>query len=360
MSHPSPKPQIEAGETVALTSVLHDCLSAGVIILDARGLILCCSPEAERLLHLPKEGVVGCDASALPAPLQKLIHEVLDSGRIVSQRTVALAAEQHAPQFRIAIYPFRSADGALQVVLTLHNDALVDRLEQNLNRLDRLAGIGTLAAGMAHEIKNAFVAVKTFVDLLLEKNPDAEFGDVVRRELRRIDAILSQMLRFRTPARPAFASVRIHDVLDHSLRLLQNQLDAKLITLHRTFSAGRDEVLGDEYQLEQAFVNLFFNALDATGPNGTLTVRTELIAPAPAPPARPQLCVTISDNGIGIPPENLSRLFEPFFTTKQNGTGLGMAITRRIIREHQGDIQAESRVGHGTTFRVLLPSHESK
>jgi signal transduction histidine kinase len=356
MSQRGPLQKPDIGETASLASVLHNCLSAGVVILDAREQILCCSPEAARLLRLPPDQTVDCDLSVLPAPLQKLAQEVAGSGRAAGPLVVTLAGKG-SPAFRVSAVPFRTSAGQTQVAITLHDDMLAHRLEQNLDRLDRLAGIGTLSAGMAHEIKNAFVAVRTFVDLLLEKNPDAELGDVVRRELRRIDTIVSQMLRFRTPARPNFTVVRVHDVLDHSLRLLQHQFDAKLITLNRTFSASLDAVKGDDYQLEQAFVNLFFNALEAMGPSGTLSVTTDTIEPAGQNRALPQVRVTIADDGIGISPENMSRLFEPFFTTKQNGTGLGMAITRRIIREHHGDITAQSEPNRGTTFQVWLPTH---
>jgi len=346
----------DAGETASLANVLHDCLSAGLIVLDANDQILCCSPEAARLLHLPPDQTVGGDLSALPAPLRILAHEVAANGRPAGPRVVSLAGKG-VPAFRVSALPFRTTAGQTQIVISLHDDTLAHRLEQNLDRLDRLAGIGTLSAGMAHEIKNAFVAVRTFVDLLLEKNPDAELGDVVRRELRRIDTIVSQMLRFRTPARPTFATVHVHEVLDHSLRLLQHQFETKLITCNRAFTASHDAIKGDDYQLEQAFVNLFFNALEAMGPNGILHVATETIDAAGQSPGVRQVRVSIADNGIGIPPENMSRLFEPFFTTKQNGTGLGMAITRRIIREHHGDITAQSEPNRGTTFHVLLPTH---
>lgn len=357
MSYRGQLPQAEAAETASLASVLHDCLSAGVIVFDEREHILCCSAEAARLLHLPPDQTVGCDLSVLPPPLQKMAREAIGSGRAAGSSTVNLVSTRTAPSIRVSVLPFRTAAGQTQIVLSLHDDTLAHRLEKNLDRLDRLAGIGTLSAGMAHEIKNAFVAVKTFTELLLEKDPDAELGDVVRRELRRIDTIVSQMLRFRAPSRPNFAVIHVHDVLDHSLRMLQHQFEAKLITLHRGFAANQDTVKGDDYQLEQAFVNLFFNALEAMGPNGTLNVATETIEPAGQMPGVREVRVSIADNGIGIPPENMSRLFEPFFTTKQNGTGLGMAITRRIIRQHHGDITAQSEPNRGTTFHVTLPTH---
>ena len=252
--------------------------------------------------------------------------------------------------------------GTAGVVVVLNEISISRRLEQNLRRLDRLASLGTFSASMAHEIKNALVSVKTFVDLLLEKNRDAELAEVVRRELCRIDSIVGQMLKYAGPARPAFSSVRVHDVLDHSLRMVQPRLEAGLIALHRAFNAAPDAIQGDDYQLEQVFVNLLLNAAEAMGTNGSLTVATELISPASvrpksAPGSGAHVRVTIADTGIGITTENMNRLFEPFFTTKQQGTGLGLTIARRIVQEHHGDISAQSQVNKGTTFSILLPVH---
>jgi signal transduction histidine kinase len=363
MSHRGPTQKIESGEASSLATVLLDCLSAGLVIVGGREQIVCCTPEAERLLHLPPGQIVGCELSVLPPAIQKITREAAATKQPVASRVITFATGRDAPVFRLGAFPFPAGRGKIQIVVTVNDVTIVRRIEQNLNRLDRLASLGTLSAGMAHEIKNAFVAVKTFVDLLLEKNRDAELGDVVGREMRRIDAIVSQMLKFGGPGRPAFAPVRVHDVLEHSLRMLQPQFEGKLISLNREFAAASDSIRGDDYQLEQAFVNLFFNALEAMGPNGALTVATDVTTtaaahPAPHSPAR-FVRVTVSDNGIGIAPENMSRLFEPFFTTKQNGTGLGLAIARRIVREHHGDISATSEPNKGTAFRILLPAHPS-
>jgi signal transduction histidine kinase len=219
--------------------------------------------------------------------------------------------------------------------------------EQNLQRLDRLAGLGLLSAGMAHEIKNGMVAVKTFVDLLLEKNQDAELGEVVGRELERINAIVTQMLRFAAPGQAVFKTVRIHGLLDHSLRLVEHQISGKLISLDRDYKAAPDTVRGDEFQLQQALMNLLFNAVEAMGANGALTVSTEITGG--------QLRIQIRDTGTGVAPENLKRLFEPFFTTKKDGTGLGLAISQRIVLEHGGTITAQSENNKGSTFSISLP-----
>lgn len=222
-----------------------------------------------------------------------------------------------------------------------------------MRRLDRLASLGLLSAGMAHEIKNSLVAVNTFVERLLQQGEDREFSETVRRELRRIDTLVSQMLRFAAPGRNEFATVHVHDLLDHSLRLVEHQIKGKFISLNRHYSAAPDTVSGDEYQLQQAFMNLLFNAIEAVGMNGTLTVSTEI---AGEKPGEPRLRIHIQDTGMGISPENLPHLFEPFFTTKKNGTGLGLAICQRIVHEHGGDIIAQSEVKKGATFSISLPA----
>ena len=223
---------------------------------------------------------------------------------------------------------------------------------EKMQRLDRLANLGMLSAGMAHEIKNGLVAIKTFVDLLLEKNQDAELSEVVRHELNRINAIATQMLRIAAPNHAAFQPVRVHEVLDHSLRLLQPQIAAKLIALEKHFSAGTDLVKGDDAQLQQVFMNLMLNAVEAMGPGGTLTIATESVVGENG--AR-VLLIRIADTGVGIKLENLAHLFEPFFTTKKNGTGLGLMISRRILLEHGGDIRVASELGKNSVFTISLP-----
>jgi signal transduction histidine kinase len=228
-----------------------------------------------------------------------------------------------------------------------------DDLQENLRRLDRLANLGLFSAGIAHEIKNGLVAIKTYVEVRLEKDGDAEMAGMVRRELARIDGLATQMLRLAAPKASATATVQVHLVLDHSLRLLEHQMSARLIALKRDYAATSDTVLGDESQLQQAFMNLVLNGVEAIGSNGELTVRTELSAGATG---RRSLKIFFQDTGPGIAPENLVRLFEPFFTTKKNGTGLGLAISRRVAEEHQGQIEVTSEPGHGAVFILTLPA----
>ncbi len=224
--------------------------------------------------------------------------------------------------------------------------------KENLQRLDRLANLGTLSAGIAHEIKNGLTAIKTFVELLMQRAEERELAEVVGREMNRIDSMVSQMLRFAALKPANYSGVRIHDVLEHSLRLLQHQIAAKIISVKRDYRAVSHTVHGDEAQLQQVFMNLLFNALEAMGMNGTLTVSTEIITVNRAR----CLKIQIIDKGVGISKENLPRLFEPFFTTKKNGTGLGLAISQRIVQEHRGKIEVRSEIRKGSTFSITLPA----
>jgi two-component system NtrC family sensor kinase len=146
--------------------------------------------------------------------------------------------------------------------------------------------------------------------------------------------------------------VHVHELLDHSLRVLHHQITGKSISLQRQYEARMDAVRGDDAQLQQVFINLLLNALEAMDANGRLTVVTETAA---GKPGTSLLRIHIQDSGVGIARENLGRLFEPFFTTKKNGTGLGLAISQRIAHEHQGAIQAQSEINQGSTFSLSLP-----
>ncbi len=330
-------------------SLLQECLACGVLVIGARRRIAACTAEAAEQLHRDTAKLLNAPLSALPAPLARLIQETAKNGKTVLNREIHLG---NATTLRASILPVKT--GALpETVVVLNRLTSAPVFEQNLRRLDRLAGLGTLSASMAHEIKNGMVAIKTFVDVLAQQGQDRELTEIVGRELARINAIVSQMLRFAAPNRAAFSTVRVHELLDYSLRLMQHQISGKLISLQREYRAAPDTVRGDDAQLQQAFMNLLVNALEAMGNNGVLTVGTDLTKDERG---AAHLQVSIQDTGVGIAPEHLDRLFEPFFTTKRNGTGLGLAISQRILQEHHGLIRVQSDPGKGSTFSLSLPT----
>jgi signal transduction histidine kinase len=221
-------------------------------------------------------------------------------------------------------------------------------VQQNLQRLDRLANLGLFSASIAHEIKNGLVAINTYCEVMLASETNQEMADMVRRELKRIDGLTTQMLRYASSRPATEASINVHTLLDHSLRLLEHQLSGRMIVLRRDYRASVHMVRGDESHLQQAFMNLLLNAFEAMSHGGELTVTTETVGGS--------LKISVRDTGAGIAPENFPHLFETFFTTKKHGTGLGLAISRRMVEEHHGTIEVQSEPGRGSTFTITLPA----
>jgi two-component system sensor histidine kinase HydH len=222
----------------------------------------------------------------------------------------------------------------------------------DLRNLNRLAGLGILAAGAAHEIKNALVPLKTLISLITEGKSDPDLCEIARAELDRVESLTAGMLQ--TMQRSTdFSEVNLHHVLDRTLRLLAHQFTARLIRVDRRYEAESDLMRGDAGQLQQAFLNLLLNSAEAMDGGGTLSVTSEL-EPA-EDDGFAMLRIEISDTGCGIRPEHLARLFEPFFTTKSEGTGLGLLIARNIFKDHGGMIAVASTPGKGTTFKIRLP-----
>lgn len=354
-----PKPQ----DGLCFHDSLRDSFVSGLVVLQGAEQAATLTPRAEQILGLPPSQGAAMQIAQLPKQLVALAREVSASGQPVLSR--ALELEPSSPGAAVAVgvsaLPVQSGGKHCAVAVILSDLSPGREFEHHLEMLDRLANVGTLAASMAHEIKNALVAGRTFIDLLLEKHQDTELVEVVRREIGRIDSIVSRMLKCSASTGAPFGPVPLHVVLEHALRLVQPQLDSKGIYLNRTFQTTDDTVHGDEYQLQQAILNLLLNALEAMDHGGTLSLSSELVAGKPElgrlrDSADPLVVrITIKDTGVGIAQENIGRLFEPFFTTKPTGTGLGLAVTRRILQQHQGEITVESQPGAGAAFCITLP-----
>jgi len=328
-----------------------------VILIDHTRKVLALTSGIQQILGsaLPELGPTRLDQ--LPAALSALAEEALAPGGPSANRIIQISGG--CTWLRVNALAVDDGTGRRSVALVLSDWTPIRQAEQQMARLDRLANLGTLAAGMAHEVKNALVACKTFIDLLLEKNAEGELVEIVRREMGRIDSLVSRMLKFGGLGSGKQSVVHVHEILEHSLRLLEPQMEDKAITLMRALEAAPDLVLADDHELQQAFVNLLLNAVEAMGLKGTLTVTTRVEIGGEKTPSgngRPQLCLSIEDTGAGVPDHVLSHLFEPFVTTKPSGTGLGLAITRQIVHQHRGTIRVRSQLGQGTTFTISLPA----
>lgn len=234
---------------------------------------------------------------------------------------------------------------------TLYEDAL--EAQKKLYQADKLATVGALAAGLAHEIKNPIAAIKGFSQVIdqaiIDKDSEAikDFKDVVPRQLDRINEIVEKLLTLSKPPKMEMKKSDINALLDDIIKLVEKQAMKQKVEIIRTFGE-LPETKADPEQLTQAFLNLLLNAIQSMPDGGQVEIRTRSMG-------ADKLEIEFIDNGIGISKEKFSKIFDPFFTTRSGGTGLGLSVTRQIIINHHGKIEVESETGIGTKFKVILP-----
>ncbi|NIM02938.1 GAF domain-containing protein [bacterium] len=251
---------------------------------------------------------------------------------------------------------------ANQAAIAMENAKLYEEMreiEKNLHRADKLTALGTLASSIAHEIRNPLVSIKTFTQLAPRKFNSQDFLDkfqtIVPEELQRMETILNQLLNFSRPSQPEFYSVSVEEVIDSILSLMNTELSRSNIEVIKLYDKDVPQIRADGEQLRQVFMNIIMNAIQAMPEGGELKIITGLEQEFVDTNTSAFVAIRFEDTGCGIAEENLYNLFNPFFTTKNGGSGLGLSISRRIIKEHNGDINVESRQGEGTTFTVKLP-----
>lgn len=264
----------------------------------------------------------------------------------------------------ISAFALKNTEGKIVGMAEIFRDiSELKSLKDQLMQSDRLAVLGQIAAGVAHEINNPLNGILTYIKLMsrkLDKEPSLaqkfhKYLVIMERETMNIGRIIKNLLDFSRRTEPEVLPLHINDVIEQSLLLLRDQLKIKNIEVKKESKSHIPEVIGDFGQLQQVFVNVILNSIQAM-PKGS-RLKIETVAEGK------QECfvkVEISDTGCGIPKENLLKIFEPLFTTKGGkdglGLGLGLPIVRRIVKEHHGNIDVKSTVGRGTTFSIRFPA----
>ena len=347
---------------------LLENLTTGVIAAGADERVTVFNNEAGQITGLDPQELIDHSLDRLPAGLREILCATLKTGDRQENGELILPLGDHNAVVRASSSIFHGQQGEMLGALVVLTDiTALKRLELQIRRSDRLASLGTLSAGMAHEIKNPLVSIKTFAQLLPERYQDSDFretfSNLIGHEIDRIDSLVNQLLRFARPAKPVLAPMHVHEVLEKSLQLVGHRLYQKEIKLARSWEADVDTIRADADQLEQVFLNFFLNAMDAMSRGGELRVETEIRAgnewmaalAGSNGDSHEALRVTIRDNGEGIRREDIPHVFDPFFTTKDYGTGLGLSVVHGIIQEHGGQIEVESELQKGTSFHILLP-----
>jgi two-component system, NtrC family, sensor kinase len=249
-----------------------------------------------------------------------------------------------------------------QAAIAIENARLYENLKQSqdtLRRADRLSSLGLLTAGLAHEIRNPLVAIRTFTQLLPERYDDAEFREgfqgLALKEVDRICGLINDLLSFARPSKPNVVPENINDVVDNIARILETQAKEKNVVIARDFGDNLPKVWIDKEQMKQVFMNLILNAIQAMQDGGSIGISTRAVSRSGTEPSGEFVQIEVRDTGVGIPEENVQHIFDPFFTSKDEGSGLGLAVSHQIVQEHGGFVTVESTLGKGTAFFVHVP-----
>ncbi len=334
-------------------SSLFDSLREAILVISPEHTVLYHNAAAQEFLGLPE------NASALPVekllPGLNLNLLLADSG-IGSRKSMRQELELTYPEHRIVqmyALPIDREDAPYALIL---NDitATMERAA-DMAESERSKAVSILAAEVAHEIGNPLNSLYLHLQFLqrLLKNPDANLADAAqevseaRSEVERLDAIINQFLHALRPGKPVFETLDLKSLVLDSLNFMRQEITDRKIQLEFYWGENVPQIKGDANQLKQAFYNLARNAMQAMPAGGSLTVRCSADDNF--------VMLSVSDSGCGIKPENMQKIFRPFFTTKNTGTGLGLMIVERIVREHGGSLAVDSRENAGTTFTISLP-----
>jgi PAS domain S-box-containing protein len=358
----------ELADLKSYTDNILGSLTSGIVTIDLDGRVVTLNPAAELLTGFFRGEASGRYCTELFAhtpEISDLLTETLASHAPITSVPLTLRRRNGSSlPIEFSTAPLKGGEGKdLGAIGVFRDVTLVRQLESDLRRSDRLAALGTLAAGLAHEIKNPLTSLLTFSRHLDRKVDDPNFRErfrsVVPRELERINGIVERLLELARPSRMSFTLVRLPELLERALELYVEQLDEQHVEVAREYARDAPPIQADKDALYRVFVNLIANALDAMPRGGRLTVRAGWAGTGdPVRAARRRAAnrvkIEIEDTGVGIQPSDTDRVFNPFYTTRDSGTGLGLALAHKIIEDHGGVISFESVPGRGTTFTIVL------
>jgi two-component system sensor histidine kinase HydH len=330
-------------------------LPDGLVVLDEQNRIVLQNSAAEAMTGHLESDIRGQSVDhVLPAALKRLLPSPGQEDRVVEREVECALKNQEPITLSVSAARIVNAAGKFIGSLIIFRDLTeIKALQQEVQRREKLAALGGLAAGIAHEIRNPLSSVKgmaTYFKTRLASDPEArEAAEVMISETNRLNRVISELLEFARPSNISPVLTEINTVIEHSLRLISADLEAHDISLDLHLEPDLPSVHLDPDRFIQCLLNLYLNGIQAMDRGGRLTVATR--------PAQDEgVEIEVSDSGAGISEEDIQHIFDPYFTTKASGTGLGLAIVHKIVDNHQGRITVRSTPGAETAFVIWLPA----
>jgi two-component system, sporulation sensor kinase E len=342
---------------------IFNTIEEGVIVTDAHGKISYLNRATTELIGIPQATGVGSHVSKYLPGLDW--EKISGADREEWRKMLRRELEVFYPKERLIHFYVMPLDGQSDqpqgLIIILRDMTETRKRTEATIESEKLASLTMLAASVAHEIGNPLNSLHIHLQLVErelrqlteeQRGRLREYVRVARDEVARLDAIVTQFLRAVRPSKPSLELGSLNEVVRETIAFLKQEVADRDIIVEEELSGGLPQILFDRNQLKQAFYNVIKNAIQAMGKGGILHVSTGTTGD--------HVAVSFRDTGGGISEEHLSKMFQPYFTTKTEGTGLGLMIVQRIVRDHGGQIEIESDVGRGTTVRILLPQRERR
>ncbi|HEY0210754.1 two-component system sensor histidine kinase AtoS [Acerihabitans sp.] len=341
-------------EARTLNELIVESAADGMISVDIHGRIIMCNPAARAITGYRRDELIGKHYKSLfekegyHSPVLDTLMRGIDHVGV----EVDYPAKEQILQIKASSSQLRNAQGNIIGALVIFTDLTAQKeMQRHIAQAERLATLGELMAGVAHEIRNPLTAISGFVQYLKEGEIDPqrlEYIQIVLQEVRSINKVIEQLLEFARPHTRSFQPIAVNQIIRETLVLVLTNALNNRIDFHIRLDDTVPDIEADAGLLKQVMLNLMINAVQAIPARGDVTVSTGLQAPN-------KLRIQITDTGIGMSAEARKKVFTPFFTTKPSGTGLGLSIAQRIINDHAGDIIIDSELQRGTTVTLILP-----
>lgn len=349
-------------------------MEAGLLTVDLEGYVTSLNDGGQRILGYHFTDIVGKSLkSVLPPEEVTVLIDNPPPGLLPYSRETELTVKSGR---KIAV-GFTATDRIndqnekVGTIVSFRDITQLKQMQSEVIRMDRLASLGVLASGIAHEIKNPLAGIKALAQACEEEFEEddsrIEYLTRIVRQVNRLDELLKTFFAYARPKKPDRQHHQISIILREVTSLVSKKMKTSKVTYKEQFDRDLPEIMVDSQQMQQVFLNLILNAIEAMPNGGKLNIKANKIEISSGPVkgssslhnnGRTYVAVVIEDSGEGIPKEKLETIFDPFYTTKPAGLGLGLSIVYRIIKEHQGEIHVDSRIGQGTTFTITLPEGE--